>query len=260
MVKNMKVLIVSQGLERERILAAISVHAPSKVIILRSHKDVTPELHKEVEAHIKAIENEIFPEKGRSPFPFVNEVDTKKCKVDFFDLSKALTEVCSVVKKEIEKGNDVAIDVSSGNKIVAIVLFLTAQIFRIPVTYCTAGRYASMRSSKKEKEEVPPMEIAFSAREKVDLPLLPLTLQDVHFDILRVLAQKERIPSVTELIELLGKKPTKSEIVSTSRKLEELANFGYIIKRRIGRSTRIRITLAGKKIAALADMPKTSEW
>ena len=54
----MKVLLVSQGLERERVLAAISVHAPSKVIILRSHKDVTPELQEEVEAHYNHNEEE----------------------------------------------------------------------------------------------------------------------------------------------------------------------------------------------------------
>lgn len=256
----MKVLLVCQGLERERILAAISVHAPSKVIVLRSQKDVTPELRKEVERHIKALKKEIFPEKERSPYPFVYEVDAENYKVDFFDLAEALTDICAIVKKEIDQGNEVAIDVSSGNKIIAIALFLGGQIFRVPITYCTAGKYASMKPGKGEKEEVPPMQIAFSAKEKVELPLLPLTLEDIHFDILKVLDKEERVPSVTELIELLGKRPTKSEIVSTSRKLEELANFGYIIKQRIGRSTRIRITVAGKKIASLADLPKVSKW
>ena len=256
----MKVLVVCQGLERERILAAVSVHAPSKVIILRSHKDVTPKLHDEVEKHIRALKKEIFPEKEPRPFPFVYELDAENCRVDFFDLAKALTEICVIIKEERDKGNDVEVDISSGNKIAAIALFLAAQIFRIPVTYCTAGKYASMRERKEEKEEIPPMEIAFSAKEKVDLPSLPLTLEDVHFDILKVLSREGGVPSVTELIKLLGREPNKSEIVSTSRKLEELANFRYIDKRRIGRSTKIRITPMGEKIASLADLPKISKW
>lgn len=254
----MKVLVVCQGLERDRILAAISVHAPSKVIVLRSHKDVTPMLHDEVEMHIKALKKEIFPEKNPRPFPFVYEVDAENYRVDFFDLTKALTEICAIIKKERDRGNEVEVDVSSGNKIVAIALFLASQIFRIPATYCTAGKYASMKM--RRQRETLPMQIAFSTKEKVDLPLLPLTLEDVHFDILKVLSREGIVPSVTELIELLGREPNKSEIVSTSRKLEDLGNYGYIAKRRIGRSTRVRITHTGKKVASLADLPKISKW
>lgn len=96
------------------------------------------------------------------------------------------------------------IDISSGNKIIAIALFLGGQIFRVPMMYCTAGKYASMKPRKGEKEEIPLTQIAFSAKEKVDLPLLPLMLEDIHFDILKVLGKEERVPSVTELIKLLG--------------------------------------------------------
>jgi len=251
-----RVLIAAQGLERDRILAAISVHSPNRVIILRSKKDVKTELTSEVERHIQALLKEIFPTDRPSPYPFVTKdgVETKEHTVDFFNLSSALAEISSIIDSERRKGNSVSIDISSGNKIVAVALFLAAQLHRVPVTYCAAGWYSTMtKEHPKLSRPTDPEQIAFSAEKSFSLPRLPIKLETLPFDLLEKLSSIKQVSSVTELVQLFTgeKRPSKSQIVFFSRKLDILLNYGYVEKRRWGRPTVIRITDEGEKVVDL---------
>lgn len=249
----MKTLIVAQGLERERIVAAISVHSPDKLVILRSKKDVTPELTESVNKHIKILREELFPsDKKIKPFPFLLEID-EGTKVDFFDLPLAITEINARVKEELSRGNEVSIDISSGNKIVAIALFLVAQINGLRVTYCSAGKYASM-CNDSSKETIIPEQIAFSVRERFEIPLIPLKFETIPTEILKKLNEiNGRVQSIRELAEQIypSREIGKREIIEISRKLEILESYDYITSKRKGRNMNIEITNSGRKVIIL---------
>lgn len=249
---DMKTLIVAQGLERERILAAISLHSPNKLVILRSKKDVTKELEKFIDKHIETLKKLLFPPKERMKFfPFLLEIDDTT-RVDFFDLTSAIAEINAKIKDELSRGNEVSVDISSGNKIIIIALFIVAQMYGLKVTYCSAGKYASMR--EESIEEVEPDQIAFSVRERYEVPRIPLKLERIPVEVLVKLKEMGgKVDSIKTLAEKLnpGMKIGKSEIIETSRKLEALEAYGYVVKRRRDRSVVVEITDSGKGVLAL---------
>lgn len=249
----MKTLIVAQGLERERILAAISLHSPDRLVILRSKRDVTKELDEFIDKHIEALKKELFPPEDKVRyFPFLLEVDDTT-RVDFFDLTSTIAEVDAKIKDELSQGNEVSVDISSGNKIVIIALFIVAQVHGLRVTYCSAGKYASMRE-KKVEEAAPPEQIAFSVRERFEIPRIPLELEKIPVEVLIGLVEMGgKAESIKKLAEKLkpDKKIGKQEIIETSRKLELLEEYGYVVKKRRGRNVVVEITDKGEKVIAL---------
>jgi len=248
-----RTLIVAQGLERERIIAAVSLHSPNKLIILRSKKDITEELKKYVDRHIMILKDEILPKEGKTNvYPFLLEIDDQK-KVDFFDLPSAISEIDSIVKKEISEGKDVAVDISSGNKIINIALFIVAQRYGLKVTYCAAGKYASMKEGIS-LEETNPEQIAFSVKEHYDIPRIPINIEPIPINVLKALETLGgEVDSIIKLARVLYSKNDvgKREHISISRKLDVLLEYGYVTKRRRGRKYIISITSAGRKILSL---------
>jgi len=249
-----RTLIVAQGLERERIIAAISIHSPTKLIILRSKHDATESLTKHINKHIELLKKALFSQKsGIKLYPFLLEIDDTK-KVDFFNLPAAIAEIDAIVKNEINQGREVAIDISSGNKIVNIALFVVAQKYGLRVTYCVAGKYASMNQEELSEETIPE-QIAFSVREQYEIPRLPIKIEKIPVDVLKALEEiGGKAASITTLAKKLyssQKEIGKREIISVSRKIDILAEYGYVIKKRKGREFTISITNDGKKILAL---------
>jgi len=243
----MRTLIVAQGLEYERILAAVNIHSPNKVIMLRSKKDVTPELSQQIEKHISRVKEYIFSERnGLRLFPFIREVDADSHHIDFFDIPSAMAEIVSIIKNEIAQKNQVSVDISSGNKVVAIALFLASQLLDIPITYCTAGKYASMNNTYDSLKQ-----IAFSVQKSLNLQKLPLSLMPVSWDILKRLSQVDEIGSMSELLLLMKREKNKSNLITISRQLELLSNLGYISQAFKGRGKRVRITDSGKSVINL---------
>lgn len=251
-----RTLIVAQGLERERIMAAVSLHSPNKLLILRSKKDVTEELKRHIDRHILILKNELLPKKGKiNPYPFLLEIDDQK-KVDFFDLPSAISEIDLIVRNEISDGKDIAVDISSGNKIINIALFIVAQRYGLRVTYCAAGRYASMKENIFS-EETDLEQIAFSVKENYEIPRIPINIEPIPLEILKALKNLNgRVESILDLAKKLypSKNIGKREHISISRKIDVLLEYGYISKRKRGRKYIISLTNSGEKILSLQNI------
>ncbi len=213
--------------------------------------------------HIYLLEQEIIrkTEDGFKAYPFVVEVVANKYRVDFFDVVKAIVDIDIIINEETKNGNEIAVDISSGNKIISIALFIAAQINKLPVTYCKAGGYAPLKRDKNKriKEKARPDEIAFSVKGKVDIPLLPLVIKKLPYDILESLSEIKYSSSISDLIRKMGKEDTKSEILSTSRKIEELEKYGYVIVNRAGVKKELRITDEGMMAASLRKSPSINK-
>ena len=140
--EKIRVLIVAQGLEYERILAAISLHHPTKLIILRSKKDVSPDLKDRVNKIIEGIVDHIESDQGRLTYPWITQIYHDQHRINFFNLTEAISQIDQIIEMEKQAGNTVTVDLSSGNKIIALALFIACTLQEIPMTYCVAGKYA----------------------------------------------------------------------------------------------------------------------
>jgi hypothetical protein len=240
----MRTLIVSQGLERNRILAAVSIHAPNKVVFMRNTNESSDQIHREVEAHLDTVKKTLLARKrGFNPYPFVHELEDAEC--DFFDVVDAYTVVSEKIQKERVAGAEVAVDVSAATKTLGIAMFLAAQANRAPVTYCKAAKYITSKRRRSEGDE-----IVLSAKEPVFLPQLPITIEPLAFGLLEKLDRPAG--SITELIVRMGRKASKSELLSTARRLEKLEENGYVVVKREGKRKSITVTENGRKVAKLA--------
>jgi hypothetical protein len=253
-----KTLIVAQGLEYDRILAAIHATSASRLVVLRSKFDVNKQLTEDVEKNLRTLSNRLFPPGAPRLYPFLRseDFDTTK-RVDFFDLPSAIVEIDQIIKSEKEAHHEVAIDISTGNKIVAVALYLAAQFNKVPASYCSAGKY-SVQKREDQADNVEQDQIAFSAEKSYDLPMLPLRLDPLHFDVLEKVAKKSEVASITELVNLVegAKEVEKSDLMRFSRIAEELIEYGYMKRKRDGRVVQLYITDAGKSVYLLAHLPK----
>ncbi|MCD6522637.1 MAG: hypothetical protein J7K68_02725 [Candidatus Diapherotrites archaeon] len=240
----MRTLIVSQGLERTRTLAAISIHAPNRIIILRNTNDTSPQITKEVAKHVDMLKKTITKKtRGFNPYPFVFDIVEEK--MDFFDIVGAYSHISSIIKREREEGNEVFCDISAGNKPIALAMFLACQMHKVPVTYCKAARYLTSKKTRGEHDE-----IALSAKEPLFFPQLPLCIEPIAIDILNALTIK-RFDSISDLVRELGMFPGKAEILSISRKIDKLVELGYVKTKRIGKRKTIEITEQGRQVSRL---------
>jgi hypothetical protein len=255
----LKTLIVAQGLEIERILAAIYKHSPNKVIILRSEKDVSNRLTEIIERMIQRLKHQIFSKGVDFPiYPGLTEIDAETHRIDFFDLAEAFADINAIIQEEKKRGNEVVLDISSGNKIVAIAMFLAGQVNSLIITYCVASAYSAeiIGSMLPKEKPVTYQQIASSSDKSLKIPPLPLRLKQVNLDLLNVLeAMGGKANSVTDLIKHWKNKevPSKAELVSTTRELQICAGYNYvIIRRRPGkREVAIELTEEGRSILSL---------
>lgn len=251
-----KTLIVAQGLEYDRILAAIHATSASRLVVLRSRRDVNQELTEKVEVNLRTLSSRLFPPAGPRLYPFLRREDFDSThRVNFFDLPAAIVEIDQIIKFEKAARYEVTIDISTGNKIVAVALYLAAQFNRVPVTYCSAGKY-SVQMSKEQANNSEQDQIAFSAEKSYELPTLPLRLDPLHFDVLEKVAMKGEVASITELVNLVEgtKDVEKSDLMRLSRIAEELIDYGYMTRRRSGRVVELRITEAGQAVYPLGHL------
>jgi uncharacterized protein YuzE len=264
-----RTLILAQGLELARLFAAVNKHGANRVIIIRNTCDLTEKLREIIQKLVDSFEKELLSEKdGFKPFPSVSEIDSKSYATDFFNLPEATSMIYSLVQKELELGNDVAIDISSGTKIMAIAMFLAAQFSGTPVSYCIAGRYSV--------EDTPIMipqraQIAASSGKAYDIPRFPLKLIRVSFNLLEQLAgtPTKEVSSITDLVcknkQRTTRTVSRSELMSATRELDTLEYYEYVKRSRPPgqKNTSVKLTKDGEKIIALRTLKdllgKTSE-
>jgi len=250
----MRTLIVAQGLERARIIAAVSIHAPNKVLVIRNNNDVNETLTEDVENHMNLLKNELLTSKdGFKPYPFVFEVDISTHYTDFFDLTTALVDIDKIIKKELAAENEVCADLSTGSKTISMALFLATQLNKVRSTYCKASKYINLNKpqSMYDVEGASLTEIVTSAKEPVHIPNFPIHLADLPYNILSELSKLNSVNSISDLLRHLKEPIDKSHILSLSRKLDIMEEYGYITMKREGKSKKIMITQLGKQISKL---------
>jgi hypothetical protein len=237
-----KVLIVAQGLERERILAAVSYHSPTKLIILRNTEDVKA-VHDQIEKVLDQIKSDlsIKSSDGIPLFPLLRDIDDKHERCNFFDLFECMTKIDLLIKQEKEKGATVVADISSGNKIIAIALYLVAAMNNVPVTYFIAGKYAEAEGLAEQ--------YAYSVRGQRRVFTLPLLIKPIHFDILEKL---DSLGGYAESAIALTDKKDKKNSISIARRLRTLETMGYAI--RLGKG--YKISIEGKEVLKLKNLAK----
>lgn len=260
MLRTDRVLIVAQGLEYERIMAAISLHHPTKLIILRSIEDVSANLRRRVDNIIMNIVEEIQSPQGRRAFPWINrdKIFYNEYKIDFFNLTKAIAQIDQIISAEKKAGNNVTIDLSSGNTIIRLALFLCSRLHELPTTYCVAGKYAPERPpSTTGESDISIESISFSVQKHVELPEVPIVVLEVPFEVLKKIVEHEgEIDSIKALTKLLkGDSVSQSDIVKVSRRVETLEGLGYVQRQRKGRKIAILVTDKGQAIVDLAEAP-----
>ncbi|MBN3037380.1 MAG: hypothetical protein JW834_02950 [Candidatus Diapherotrites archaeon] len=235
----MRTLIVAQGLETNRTLAAVSINAPNKVIIIRNTNEVSKKLERDVEKHVQRIKQALTKKSGFNPYPFVFEVT--EIHVDFFDVPAAFAAISKTIFGEKANGHEVFADISSGNKTVATALFLACQVNHAPVTYCKAAEYLNAGDQ----------EIAAIAKEPVFIPPLPIQLEELDWESLSKISDSGSVESLSQLLKSLNRETTKSELLSISRKIDRLAEFGYVEYKRRGKKKEVSITPSGRSVARL---------
>ncbi|MFQ6126621.1 MAG: DUF6293 family protein [Candidatus Heimdallarchaeota archaeon] len=259
MLEKDHVLIVAQGLEYERILAAISIHHPTKLIILRSEQDASEELRNRVNKIVDGIVTHIRSPQGQLTYPFIAQIHHNKYHIDFFNLTKAISQIDGIIETEKQAGNTITADLSSGNKIVALALYICCTLHGVQTTYCVAGKYAPgiQEPEPGEIRDLRAESISFSVTKHKELPELPLAVSNVPFPILKkVITQNGEIGSIKTLAELLkGGSVSQSDIVKVSRHVETLEGLGYAKRQRKGRKVAIKVTKKGKSIIDLANAP-----
>ncbi len=209
----MATLFMAQGLERDRMLAAVAYHLPNQVVIIRNKRDISAELSRKVEKNLSAVK------KKSSQFP-VN-ISWNEVWVDFFSPVNALVDLY----EQISSAEDARIDISSGNKLITIVLFLIASDLGLKVTYSTASSYKGIPGYGRLME----------------IPKIPVDLGlDIRF--LKVLRRRDRWDSLTELAKRAFGRSDKSAIMSVARKLEPLEELGLVDIRRKGRRKFVEVT------------------
>ena len=261
--KKVRVLIVAQGLEFERILAAISLHHPTKLIILRSLEDVSAELRDRVNKIIEGIVDHIRSDQGRLTYPWVTDIQFDKHYINFFNISEALAQIDQIIDEEKQDNNTVTVDLSSGNKIAALALYISSMLHGIQATYCVAGKYApSIQSEELDSQEFSTpraRSLAFSVTRHELLPGLPLEISKVPFRTLQTIIEQggelSSIKALTELLKGPGTSIEQSDIVKVSRQVETLEGFGYVHRQRIGRKVSVRVTDKGFSVVELANAP-----
>jgi hypothetical protein len=235
------------------------------VIIIRNTRDLTEKLKKIIQKLVDSFEKELLSEKeGFKPFPSVNEIDSTSYATDFFNLPEATSMVYSLVQKELDSGNDVAIDISSGTKIMAVAMFLAAQFSGVPVSYCIAGKY-----SVEDMHALVPQrtQIAASSGKAYDIPRFPLKLIRISFDLLEQLASApaKEASSITDLVcknkQRAPKSASRSELMSATRELDTLEYYEYVKRSRPPgqKNTSIKLTKDGEKIIGLKTLKNLFE-
>jgi len=247
-----RTLILAQGLELERLWAAVNKHRADKIIIIRNTHDLTDNLREIIEKLVECFENDL------KLLPGIVEVDSKTYRTNFFSLPEATSLVHSVIQKEMKMGNEVTVDISSGTKIMALALFLAGQFNAVPISYCIASRYFV--------EDIPAVipqraQIAKSSEKSYDVPRLPMQLNPVSFAILEQLANApaRTVSSVKQLASRVYQKSedevTRGERGVITGELKKLEYYKYIYIERFGvprkREVAIKLTHDGEKVIPL---------
>jgi hypothetical protein len=224
---NAKTLIVAQGLERERILAAVSLHSPTKLIILRNTEDLET-----IKADVKATLDKVIGDlstkskDGLPLFPLLNaNIESEQHSCNFFDLCQSLEKASSLIQSELSRGAHVVVDISSGVKIVSIAMYVAATLNGVRASYVIAGKYGVQDKEQAERRQLPEM-YASSVQGSRLLPILPISFKTIpHKRLKRISDLKGKyFESISEIADSKEKK----DLMQAHRELRALQSLRLV--------------------------------
>jgi hypothetical protein len=278
-------LLVPQGLERDRIIGAITHLQPEKVFIIRNKKQSSEMSAVEITVEeilnnlkTKLVEDPIIPIDG-------DMIDITTFKVNFFDLLDAYLDFRAIFSR-LGPDAEFLVDISSGTRIVSCALFLAALEIGASIYYVSPRTYFTPQDTRKRLEsiskalesyretneeaylerigevleeglkefEVP--QLARGVRKVLKCPPLPIRIEqeEIEHEYLEALDDMGgKAPSITDLlVNLLGRKPTPTDRVMAAKQIATLERCGFVETAYTGRQKEINLTIYGKEWAEKA--------
>ncbi len=280
-----KYLLVPQGLERDRIIGAITHLQPEKVFIIRNKKKSSE--MSAVEITIEELLTDLKNKLVDDPIIPIDEdmIDISTFEVNFFDLLDAYLDFRAIFAR---LGPDVEylVDISSGTRIVSCALFLAALERGASIYYVSPRSYftpdvarrklealnkeikTSIESKDPEAlkhlqdiiekglEEFKVPQLAVGVRKVLKCPPLPIRIEQEEIEAGYLEALEElggSAPSITDLlVQLLGRRPTPTDRVMAAKQIATLERCGFVSTSYTGRQKEITLTIYGKEWAEKA--------
>ncbi len=278
-------LLIPQGLERDRIVGAITHLQPDKVFIVRNKKKSSEMTS--VEVTIESILVDLKEKLVQDPIIPIDEemIDITTFEVNFFDLLDAYLDFRAIFSK-LGPDSEFLVCISSGTRIVSCALFLAALEIGASVYYVSPRSYFTPDMAKKKLEaikkdldeytktndasvlqrlrktvnegiasfEVP--QLAMGVRKVLKCPPLPIRIEQEEIEPSYLEALEKMggsAPSITDLlVQLLGRRPTPTDRVSAAKQIATLERCGFVETTYTGRQKRISLTQYGREWAAKA--------
>ncbi len=280
-----KYLLIPQGLERDRIIGAITHLQPEKVFIVRNKKKSSE--MSAVEITIEELLTDLKKKLVEDPIIPVDEemIDISTFEVNFFDLLDAYLDFRAIFNR-LGPEAEYIVDISSGTRIVSCALFLAAlergaSIYYVsPRSYFTPdvarrkldslgkdleayleskdskalGRMKETISEGLEEFQVP--QLAMGVRKVLKCPPLPIRIEQEEIDP-RYLEALDKLggtaASITDLlVQLLGRRPTPTDRVMAAKQIATLERCGFVTTSYTGRQKEITLTIYGREWAEKA--------
>jgi hypothetical protein len=278
-------LLIPQGLERDRIIGAITHLQPEKVFIVRNKKKSSE--MSAVEIAVEEILKDLKKKLVEDPIIPIDEdmIDITSFEVNFFDLLDAYLDFRAIFAR-LGDDAEFIVDISSGTRIVSCALFLAALEMGASIYYVSPRSYftpdvarrtleAISRELKgyietkdaaklqrmgevvdKGLEEFRVPQLAIGVRKVLKCPPLPIRIEqeEIEPDYLEALEKLGgTAPSITDLlVELLGRKPTPTDRVMAAKQIATLENCGFVSTSYTGRQKEITLSVYGKEWAEKA--------
>lgn len=251
----MRVHFVPQGVpeDKDLIFSGILHSQAQKVFIIRNSECKLPNIEKRAAECAEQVCREI--KKRGSMLWSVKEIDPNERKVNFFDLLQALGRFDRWIKNEIKAGNEVSVNISTGNKIVSLALAMAALKNGAKVFYYIPE---DLKIEEYEKTRFLVNEEGYSSKmphESIEITRFPFDfMRELPLDILSKLSELGgNVDSYTQLVRALypdisSSKQIRSKRVEISEKVRLLESWGYVKTKKAGTERQVFLTPDGKEI------------
>ena len=252
----MRVHFVPQGVpeDKELMFSGILYSQAEKVFIIRNSERRLPNIEKRAEECVKQILEHVHSE--GSPYWFVKEIDSTSKSGNFFDIMDSLGKFHRWIMDEIAAGNEVSVNISSGNKIVSFALMMAAIKNGADVFYFIPE---DVKVDEMFAKRLPNEEGYFHKRPRdfIRIHKFPLEyMQDVPLEILSTLEKLGgKADSYTQLVitlypEIDSQEQIRSKRVEISSKVRMLEALGYLKTKRVGVKREIHLTPLGRGVSS----------
>ena len=233
--------IVAAGFEYDRIVKPMLEYPGDRVIVLRNNGDNY--------VRSSTLANHFL--KKLKEFP----VEIEEVSIDIYDFDNVFLKMLELIKKEINDGRGVYVNISSAPK-VTLVAMMSATFFmrgkgEIEIIYCKPEEYLIPKMidalDSEIKDEFMKRGGGIGVMEYESIPIFPIEeVTDIDAKILKTLSDKNGAESIKELVKSINEDGSDIQRSSIQYRLEKLKEKGLISKEREEKRVKIYITRIGE--------------